>query len=63
MAVPLAAEDCWHLAEQLRLRISQLDTPHMTISIGKGAAVEALVAWLKGPGQHIIKEAGYALPQ
>ena len=28
----------------------------------KGAAVEALVAWLKGPGQHIIKEAGYALP-
>lgn len=29
----------------------------------KGAAVEALVAWLKGPGQAQIKAAGYALPQ
>ncbi|TNH83612.1 molybdate ABC transporter substrate-binding protein [Aeromonas sobria] len=29
----------------------------------KGAAVEALVAWLKGPGQGQIKAAGYALPQ
>ncbi|MGL5288656.1 MAG: molybdate ABC transporter substrate-binding protein [Aeromonas sp.] len=29
----------------------------------KGAAVEALVAWLKGPGQVDIKAAGYALPQ
>ncbi|MNF98697.1 hypothetical protein D3C85_1409410 [compost metagenome] len=29
----------------------------------KGAAVEALVAWLKGPGQEQIKAAGYALPQ
>ena len=28
----------------------------------KGAAVEALVAWLKGPGQVQIKAAGYALP-
>ena len=28
----------------------------------KGAAVEALVAWLKGPGQAEIKAAGYALP-
>ena len=25
--------------------------------------VEALVAWLKGPGQGQIKAAGYALPQ
>ena len=29
----------------------------------KGAAVDALVAWLKGPGQAQIKAAGYALPQ
>ena len=29
----------------------------------KGAAVEALVAWLKGPGQAQIEAAGYALPQ
>ncbi|WP_368170038.1 molybdate ABC transporter substrate-binding protein [Aeromonas sp. R4-3] len=29
----------------------------------KGEAVEALVAWLKGPGQGQIKAAGYALPQ
>jgi molybdate transport system substrate-binding protein len=29
----------------------------------KGEAVEALVAWLKGPGQEQIKAAGYALPQ
>ncbi len=29
----------------------------------KGSAVEALVAWLKGPGQAQIKAAGYALPQ
>ncbi len=29
----------------------------------KGAAVEALVTWLKGPGQAQIKAAGYALPQ
>ncbi|MBP4040628.1 MULTISPECIES: molybdate ABC transporter substrate-binding protein [Aeromonas] len=29
----------------------------------KGEAVEALVAWLKGPGQAQIKAAGYALPQ
>lgn len=28
-----------------------------------GAAVEALVAWLKGPGQTQINAAGYALPQ
>ncbi|AJQ55257.1 TPA: molybdate ABC transporter substrate-binding protein [Aeromonas hydrophila] len=28
----------------------------------KGAAVEALVAWIKGPGQAQIKAAGYALP-
>ena len=41
VAVPLAAEDCWHLAEQLRLRISQLDTPHMTISIGIAGRSEA----------------------
>ncbi|WP_219614868.1 GGDEF domain-containing protein [Aeromonas salmonicida] len=41
VAVPLAAEDCWHLAEQLRLRIAQLDTPHMTISIGIAGRSEA----------------------
>ncbi|MBP8158526.1 MAG: substrate-binding domain-containing protein, partial [Aeromonas sp.] len=29
----------------------------------EGAAVEALVAWLKGPGQAQIKAAGYALPR
>ncbi|MGL5225611.1 MAG: molybdate ABC transporter substrate-binding protein [Aeromonas sp.] len=29
----------------------------------KGAAVDALVAWIKGPGQAEIKAAGYALPQ
>ena len=29
----------------------------------KGEAVDALVAWLKGPGQSTIKAAGYALPQ
>lgn len=29
----------------------------------KGEAVDALVAWLKGPGQTQIKAAGYALPQ
>ena len=29
----------------------------------KGAAVEALVTWLKGPGQQVIKAAGYALPR
>ena len=28
----------------------------------KGEAVDALVAWLKGPGQSTIKAAGYALP-
>ncbi|MGK4475997.1 molybdate ABC transporter substrate-binding protein [Aeromonas molluscorum] len=28
----------------------------------KGAAVDALVAWLKGPGQSAIQDAGYALP-
>nr|WP_244463639.1 GGDEF domain-containing protein [Aeromonas bestiarum] len=34
VAVPLPAEDCWHLAERLRQRIAQLDNPRMTISIG-----------------------------
>ncbi|MNH47892.1 hypothetical protein D3C79_1113660 [compost metagenome] len=29
----------------------------------KGEAVDALVAWLNGPGQGTIKAAGYALPQ
>ncbi|WP_342057895.1 molybdate ABC transporter substrate-binding protein [Aeromonas sp. OTU364] len=29
----------------------------------KGEAVDALVAWLKGPGQAQIKAAGYALPR
>ena len=29
----------------------------------KGEAVDALVAWLKGPGKEQIKAAGYALPQ
>ena len=29
----------------------------------KGAAVDALVAGSKGPGQAQIKAAGYALPQ
>lgn len=28
----------------------------------KGEAVDALVAWLKGPAQSTIKDAGYALP-
>lgn len=32
--MPLPAADCWYLAEQLRLRIGQIDTPRMTISIG-----------------------------
>ncbi|WP_042035622.1 diguanylate cyclase domain-containing protein [Aeromonas popoffii] len=34
VAVPLPAEDCWHLAEQLRQRIALLDNPRMTISTG-----------------------------
>ena len=39
--------------------------PHRAAGPGaeERAAVDALVAWLKGPGQAQIKAAGYALPQ
>ncbi|MNT42404.1 hypothetical protein D3C72_1788230 [compost metagenome] len=50
--------EAWAVPNQLYPAIEQ-----QGLVLKKGEAVDALVAWLKGPGQSTIKDAGYALPQ
>ncbi|UNP87414.1 molybdate ABC transporter substrate-binding protein [Aeromonas encheleia] len=50
--------EAWAVPHQLYPAIEQ-----QGLVLKKGEAVDALVAWLKGPGQSTIKDAGYALPQ
>ena len=42
--------------------LPQVEIAYAHANVGP-VAVEALVAWLKGPGQAQIKAAGYALPK
>lgn len=49
--------EAWAVPQNLYPAIEQ-----QGLVLKKGEAVDALVAWLKGPGQNSIKEAGYALP-
>ena len=50
--------EAWVVPSQFHPAIEQ-----QGLVLKKGEAVDALVAWLKGPGQAQIKAAGYALPQ
>jgi molybdate transport system substrate-binding protein len=50
--------EAWAVPDTLYPAIEQ-----QGLVLKKGVAVEALVAWLKGPAQAQIKAAGYALPQ
>ncbi|MGY6037632.1 molybdate ABC transporter substrate-binding protein [Aeromonas sp. AE23HZ002T15] len=50
--------EAWAVPNQYYPAIEQ-----QALVLKKGEAVDALVAWIKGPGQEQIKAAGYALPQ